>query len=393
MADFVSSVISYTKEYESPTSFWKWAAYSTVGALLRNNCFYKHGTGEVYPNIYVILLADSGGRKDPPLKLATKLLDTLLHTKVIAGSGSKEAILDYLSNDVVPRKQGITIRGGQGIVIAPELAGFFLDDPKLIEYLTDWWDFKENYERSLRSGRYTVPNMCFSLLGGSNEELLQTIYTRRATYGGLLRRTLMVKSDESRPPNSLMYIDLDKYKIDQLLTPLKDIITLTKKPIQITRTDGAARVYDLWYKDIHKLYKKYGDKSGVLQGMHTNVLKISIILAANRICTEINEQDFNLAIDEVTKLKPNYNVYSMVSGMNDKAKIGGMILQALYENKPNPLKRTELMSRFWKEIGNITELDEMLDRLSQAEMIHLDPVDGVPAYTLTQKALDIFEKK
>jgi len=390
MSYFVSKVIEYTKEYESPTAFWRWAAYSTIGALLRNNVFYKHGTGEVYPNIYVILLADSGGRKDPPLKLSNKLLDSVIHTKVISGSASKEAILDYLSQDIAVGKTGITVRGGQGIVIAPELAGFFLDDPKLIEYLTDWWDYKEKYERNLRSGRYQISNLCFSLLGGSNEELLQTIYTRRATYGGLLRRTLMVKADESRPPNSLMYIDLAKYQLVTLIDPLKEIAKL-KGAVQ--RTDGAARVYDSWYKDLHRLYKKFGDKSGVLQGMHTNVLKLSIIIAANRLSMEINEDDFNLAIDEVTRLRPNYNVYSMVTGMSNEAKIGGMILQALYENRANgATKRTELMNRYWNEMS-IQQLDEMLDRLQQAEMISFTPDFGTPAYTLTQKAIDMFEKK
>lgn len=389
MSYFVNKVIEYTKEYESPTAFWRWAAYSTIGALLRNNLFFKHGTGEVYPNIYVILLADSGGRKDPPLKLANKLLDTYIHTKVISGSASKEAILDYLSQDIAVRKSGVTVKGGQGIVIAPELAGFFLDDPKLIEYLTDWWDYKENYERNLRSGRYQIPNLCFSLLGGSNEELLQTIYTRRATYGGLLRRTLMVKPDETRPPNSLMYLDLTKFQLDTLLDPLKSIAQL-KGPIK--RTDGAARVYDSWYKDLHGLYKKFGDKSGVLQGMHTNVLKLAIIIAANRLSMEIDENDFNMAIDEVTKLRPNYSVYAMVSGMNSGSKIGGMILQAIYEAKGIPVKRTQLMNRYWNEMS-IIELDEILDRLQQAEMIKFEPIDNSPAYKLTQKALDIFEKK
>ena|GEM_PF-2726213 len=387
--DFVKNFIHYTREYESPTSFWKWSAYSTIGALLRNNLFYKHGTGEIYPNLYVILLADSGGRKDPPLKLANKLLDLMLHTKVISGSASKEAVLDYLSQDVGIRKTGITVRGGQGIILASELAGFFLDDPKLIEYLTDWYDYKEHYERSLRSGRFIVNNFCLSLLGASNEELLQTIYTRRATYGGLLRRTLMIKPDETRPPNSLMYIDIDQYKIDVLLEPLKEIIKLKGN---VTRTVGAARVYDSWYKDIYKLYRKFGDRSGVLQGMHTNVLKLSIIVAANDMRTEINETDFDTAIDEVTKLRPNYNVYSMVTGMSSEAKIGGLILQSLWETASHHLKRTELMTEYWNEMS-IAQLDEMLDRLQQAQMITLEPIDMTPAYKLTQKAIDLFEKK
>src|SRR6266542_6273361 len=95
--DFVSMLLDYTKEYESPSSFWKWSAYSTIGALLRNNVFYKHGLESIYPNLYIVLLADSAEyRKGAPIKMAAKLIDALGHTKHLLGSTSKEALLEFL---------------------------------------------------------------------------------------------------------------------------------------------------------------------------------------------------------------------------------------------------------------------------------------------------------
>lgn len=48
--DFVQNFIEFHKEYESPTSFWKWAGYATVAAALRSKVYYKHGVGKIYPN-------------------------------------------------------------------------------------------------------------------------------------------------------------------------------------------------------------------------------------------------------------------------------------------------------------------------------------------------------
>jgi len=57
--NFINDFITLTSEYESPTSFWRWSAYAVVAATLRNNVHIQAGLRRIYPNIYVVLLADS----------------------------------------------------------------------------------------------------------------------------------------------------------------------------------------------------------------------------------------------------------------------------------------------------------------------------------------------
>src|SRR5665213_1423119 len=103
MNDFITSFLKHTEEYESPGSFWRWGAYATIAAVLRDSVYYDHGLRKTYANIYVVLLADSAEyRKSGPFQPITDLLnsDGLRNTKVIRGRSSIQAVLDDLSQDI-----------------------------------------------------------------------------------------------------------------------------------------------------------------------------------------------------------------------------------------------------------------------------------------------------
>ena len=79
---------------ESPTIFWKWSAISCLSAVLRDNVYLTLPIGLIFPNQYVILLADSGGaRKGAPCKFAFKLIKGVGNTKYINGRTSIQAVV------------------------------------------------------------------------------------------------------------------------------------------------------------------------------------------------------------------------------------------------------------------------------------------------------------
>lgn len=390
MQDFISLFMEYSKEYESPSSFWKWGAYSAIAATLRFNVFYPHGLGKVYPNIYTVLLADSAEyRKDAALKLVSELLREVKNTKVIEGRASFQAIINDLAIDV-GSKNGTTIRGGGAVIVAPELAAFFVSDPQLIPNLTNWYDFREEHKESLKgTGTITIKNRCITLFAASNETYLREVYDDRAVYGGLLRRTFMIKPDETRPPNSLMYVDLSKYDNKFLLESLNEIKNLTGA---ITRTDAAAKLYHDWYNVLYKQYKTHPDRTGVLQSLHTSALKLAIIISAANYKIEICERYMEEAIMQVTNLKGNYETYAMSSGKADHAEIGTIILTALWNAKDYYLTRKEILFKYWNQIS-ATELDELIATFEQGGLTKMKPQNNEPGYELTKKCINLFTKK
>jgi hypothetical protein len=394
--NFVSLFCEYTEHFESPSSFWRWSAYGAVAASLRFNCYIKWGTSKLYPNLYILLLADSAAyRKDAGPELVEDLLRDNGHTKVISGRASWQGIVDELSQDKPIKKGGMPVRGGGGIIIATEFTAAFVEDPSLIKMMTESYGYKEEFEYILRSGTVKIKNRCLSLLGGSNETLLRDLYGTQATYGGLLRRTCLIKPDKKRPPNALT-------EDDDQLSPAKRIVLLDKLKIiqnlkgEFTYTDEAKSYYKSWYNDLYNSYDDLGDRTGFIQGLHTLTIKLAMTLSATEGTLKIDLDRLKLAIKEIESLKENYTSYTMSSGKNPQANMGATILSDLWlrgsnGQPPKNLKRRDILLKYWNEISG-EDLDKLLLTLEQAGLIAMIPQGQEPSYALTQIAKDAFLK-
>lgn len=387
--DFTTQFIDFYKDFESPTSFWRWGAYATIAATLRNNVYFEYGAGRIYPNIYVVFLADSAEyRKGAPIIASRGLLRELKVTKLFSGTASIQGILDELSTDIADRNTGQPIRGGSCLITADEFAAFFVQDTRLIPLLTDLWEYREEYDYKLRGGSIKIKDTCASILAASNETFLREVYDSRAVYGGLLGRTYMIKPDETRPPNSLMYTEIAKYDKKPLIQALQQIRKLSG-PIKIT-PDGA-KTYDDWYNDLYKKYKKHPDRTGVLQRMHTNVIKLAIILTAATYKLEVTPDIFKEAIVQVTSLKQNYDIYVMSAGKSDLAMIGGKFLSSMWENEKRQVNRRDFLMLNWSEVS-VDDFDKLVETMRQGGMIDIVLVGQDIYYKMTPKCIEKMAK-
>lgn len=394
-SDFVTLFVDYTKEFESPTSFWTWAAYAGIAATLRSNCHIKWGSSNLYPNIYVLLLADSAAyRKDAGPDLISDLLKESSHTKVIKGRSSWQGIVDELSQDIPNKKSGVPLRGGSGIIIATEFTASFVEDNHLIQMMTEAYSFESEYEYTLRGGKVKIKDRCLTLLGGSNETLLRDLFNAKATYGGLLRRTCLIKPDKRRPPNALVdgNTSLDPTKKKSLLDFLNRIKTLKG---EFVLSHDAKVAYRDWYHKLYESYDKFDDKTGFVQGIHTLIIKLSMIIAASYEVLIIDETMINRAIKEVINLKENYTNYTMGAGKHPQANMGALIISSLWQesltNGSHGIKRRDILLKYWNEISS-EELDKLIITLEAAGLINMIPRGNEPNYILTQNAKDIFLK-
>src|SRR5438034_1248110 len=184
MSSFMELLLELTHEYESPSSFWKWSGFTAIAATLRNNVYFQHGLSRIYPNIYVLLIADSAAsRKDAPLRLMSEILRGIGNTKVIEGRSTHQGISDALSYDIANKATGVAVKGGCAIIMGPEFSAAFIQDPQLINVLTEWYDYKDEDSINLKSGKTTIKSRCINILASSNETLLKSIYNDSAIYG------------------------------------------------------------------------------------------------------------------------------------------------------------------------------------------------------------------
>lgn len=401
--NFISQFVDFYKEYESPTSFWKWSCYATVSAILRSKVYFSHGKGRVYPNIYVILLADSAEyRKGAPVKAAKKLLSLTKCTKVYTGTASIQGILEELSMDIAEKGSSTPIRGGSSLIAAEELAAFFVQDPRLIPLLTDIWDYYEEYPYKLKSASFLIKDMCTTMLSASNDTFLREVYDSRAAYGGLLGRTFLVKPDETRRANSLMCLDEEGNIVEALdadYKPLTDSIFKIKNLSGAVRIDlDARRFYDKWYKELYASYKTHPDRTGVIQRIHTNVLKVAILLAAANYELTITKEIFEQAVIDTTALSPNYNIYVMGTGKSNTAELGMKFLAWLYEQKDHKGRHKDFVMKYWADMNSLDEFrEELITKLQAGEIIKpcvfIEGPEVEVGYELTEKGRAALERK
>lgn len=388
---FINDFIALTKDYESPTSFWRWSAYAVVAGVLRSNVFIQAGLRRIYPNIYVVLLADSAEyRKSGGPIEATSLLNASGKTKVFSGRNSIQKILHMLSQDKGnPYATGTTIKGGGAVLIAEELASFFVEDPQCVPILTDMYDFRDKFEYGLKSESITINNLCITMLAASNETFLKEVYDNRAVYGGLLGRTFMIKPDERRQPNSLLRIPQEKCDKNKLISDLREIGTLNG-PFRLD--EKAIVYYEKWYNKLYSSYGKIKDRTGVTHRIHAGVLKIAMILAAAKKSMTIIEADIEEAVFNATALRANYEAYAMSSGKGTQAAAGTVVLTALFEAENYKMSRRDILLDHWHEI-TAEELDKLVETLSQGGLISIISAAPDIYYQMTPKCLEIFNKK
>lgn len=385
---YIEQFLDYTSSYESPTEFFYWSAVAGIAATLRDNAYILLGDTRVYPNLYILIIANPAMRKAKPLNSTVELIKHANNTKVIEGRTSIQAVIQRLG-EIERQKNGNTISGASGIIFTEEISAMFTEDDANIPVLTDLYDYKSSYTSSLISrGTTRLTNVVVSLLGASNEELLKPVFNNRAIYGGLLSRCLIVYGDRVRHRNSLMYEDPKKYDPRPLQASIRRIANL-KGIFEIT--DAARREYDHWYTSIcPELEKNTAGKTGAEGRIHVNVLKVAMILAVSRSeKLVVDVEDIEAAIDKCQSLFKNYRRLTMGSGKSKDADPQILVLKALWQSENYTLTRRALMTQLWADVSDST-MDEVSRTLLAADLVSITETKGSTIYKLTSRSIAFF---
>lgn len=83
----------YVRDTEPPVIFHRWSLLSSLGALLGRQVWIPFGSFRIFPNQFVMLIAEPGARKSTAIKTARKLLSKAGYDKFAAEKTSKEKFL------------------------------------------------------------------------------------------------------------------------------------------------------------------------------------------------------------------------------------------------------------------------------------------------------------
>lgn len=411
--NLVDEIVLQHSEFEAPLDFWRWAALCTISAVIKDNVWINRHIYKLYPNIYVMLHADSGLKKGPPVNYAAKLYSKIYKNGLINGRSSIQGILKEMGT--AHSEPGGKINGSStAFICSSEMSSSIVSDPVAATILTDLYDrhYRTNdYKSLLKMETFSIKDPCITMFSATNEAHTDSFFEKKDFQGGFFARTFIVVANKRNKVNSL--IRKPKYipNEEQTLNYLKELTKLRGefRPFDSLIEDDyycckdtedgevqwlskAGKLYHDWYKDFTQQIdeQEIKDETGTLNRFGDSVLKVALLLSlSEKSVLEITENSVIEAIKICEKLVGNIRKTSLgKKGISSTSILKALIINELLNRENHQVTRTVLMKKFWMHYSTITEFDDLMVSFDSAGMIKNQPVGNNLVYYMTSDMVE-----
>lgn len=387
--NWVDSVMEATAEAESPRAFIRWAALSSIAAVVADRVYLDKFYYKLYPNVYVLLVAKSGLRKGFPAALAKTLVSLVDNTRVISGRNSIQAIIKDLATTVTkPKKAPLT--KAHGFIVSGELSTTFIEDPQTLTILTDLHDghyHTEGWKNTLKgTGVESLKDISLSLLGAINQTHFKDMVKRKDITGGFIARTIIVEETQRALKNPLIVAPKNLLDVQKLVDYLRKLGDINGA---FTWEAEAADFYGEWYKTFEP--ESLEDDTGTANRIHDQILKVAMLLSLAR-CPELilRRSDIEEAMTLLEKAIETATGVMKGQGESDFGPKIKIVLDELDSREGHTITRSELLRKHWGDFTSI-ELSIIIGTLEQAKAITVMTKGKDEHYRATKKLLDEIE--
>lgn len=417
--NWLDELIKEHSEFESPMSFWWWGALASISAVVKDNIWMDRYLYQLYPNIYVMLHADSGLKKGPPIAMAKRLANAVGGVRVITGRSSMQGILKEMGTvQLKPEDKGKVNNKSNAFICSSELSSSIVEDPVATKILTDLYDRHYNadeWKSLLKMEQFTLKDPTVAMFTATNESMSEDFFTKSAIKGGYFARTFIIYESKRNRKNSLAFPpehmpDYKRYieylkKVAALRGAFKPFAMLEPKDeYQHKRIiDGrsiyfspAGAIYEDWYSQFVDLVdaQEVKDETGTLNRFGDSVLKVAMLLAlAEEPKLEISELAMTRAITTCEKLLGNVRKTTHgKQGLSNTSVLKTMIINELFQREPHSISREMLMKKMWTHYADAVEFDNIMQSFDAAGLIKTTSPGNVITYTMPDKQVEELKK-
>ena len=405
--NWLQDITDQHDELESPKSFWYWGAIAAISAVVKDQIWLDRQIYNLYPNIYVMLHAESGLKKGPPISMAKQLVRPVNNTRIIDGRSSIQGILKDLGT-------AHTSPGGKiqtksvAFICSSELSSSIVEDKVATKILTDLYDRQYNvgeWRSLLKMETFELKNPTITMFTATNEAMSEDFFTRSAIQGGYFARTFIVYEKENQTVNSLVYPLRRPINYNSSADYLKELAKLTGPflPIAaIEKTDilryrkvirgrdiwfsEVGIIYEDWYANFKELIKnlEHKDETGTMNRFGDSVLKVAMLLSlAQQPKLELTVDAMTEAILECEKLLGNVRKTTLgKQGLNQASVFKTLIIMELLNRPNHQVSRTMLMKKMWANYNGVEEFDQMMAGFEASGMIRTESIGNQIIYTM-----------
>lgn len=254
LSNWITTYLEYQINTEPARIFDKWAAYSVIASALRKKAYLSLGRIKIYPNIYVVFVAEPGiARKSQAISYAMSMLANIPEIVTSADASTKEAMLQDLElsgvDELMPN--GESLRHSSLCIFSKEFESFLgqkKENTKMLVLLTDLFDCQEipwKY-RTKNSGSNVIPSVFINLLAATTPDSLASSLPPTAVGGGLTSRILFVWADKKKKKVPRPIETAREKELKELL--IKDLYVISRISGEYKMTPECIKQWDAWYE-------------------------------------------------------------------------------------------------------------------------------------------------
>lgn len=306
---FFHDYMRYTDRQESPGSYHFWVGATILASVLQRTVWISKGVYNVYPNLYVILVAPSGRcRKSRAISLGCELIDQFDWVNLMPDKTTPEALVQSLMVGSQNAAVAPGALGSQTVNLTPDSVGLlrnselsvFLNKATytsgMVALLTDLYDCPSSWKYITRNKKPVyLRNVSLSMVGGSTPEWLATELPPSVFEGGFMSRVIFVVKtwrDRSIPfpqdplPN-------ERIQLQQTLLTVRGAVTG-----KLMLTKPAINWYTQWYHQNSETSESVEyHLTGYYERKPDFILKVGMLLAAAELTRNISDVHLQTALN------------------------------------------------------------------------------------------------
>lgn len=380
MTNIMSEYLRYVENTEPPVIFHRWSLLTSIGAMLERNTFYGDGYFTYYPNLYVMLMGESGTRKSTSINLAKKLIQSSGYNYFSAEQTSKEKYLEDLTmqhEDVEDDITTATLFGTDNkeyddritpsFIVAGEFNDFIGNgNIEFMSILGNLWDWSgAPYTKRLKNGRnVTIPNPTISILSGNTATGFSLAFPSTAIGQGFFSRLILIHSPASGRKIRKPYfppVDFGAY-----IAEIKQYVHG-----RMDETSAADKLLECIYSEFTTLddarFNSYCTRR------YAQLIKLCIICAAINTRTTIQEDDVILANTILTHAEQLMPQALGEFGKAKSAEVTNTILGMIRHSK-GLITLEDIWKTVSQDLDTGGQLQDIISRLLAAKKIRVTSV-------------------
>ncbi len=381
LRDWLDSFLLYTDNSEPVYTYRLWTGVSTIASCLQRKCpYYFRPERIIYPNFYVVLVGNSGTRKNAAIIYGKDLMKAVGVT-LAPDSTSREKLMKemfdcgYLTHE----DSSVEILEHHSLtLVQAELAVFLrVNDPDMLLLLTKFYDCEDDFSRKTLGGEsYEIGGTYLNLLGGITPTVLKLVLPATTLGIGLTARMMFIYAHSKGKAIADDSITQEELRLREKL--IQDLEKIKALEGNFTADSEFKKLYKAWYEDTTLMNPKRlvnsGNFDGYVSRRQTHLQKLAMVCSASRgDSLTIKGQDFLRALD-ILLITEKWMPETFIGiSENTYKKYVELINNYLFVERS--VLYSDLYEKFYREIDQ-KFLNDCLKALIQAGNVRLDKEKG-----------------